>query len=75
MRWRGLPIFGLFLMLVGALMAAPPGAGSIEGDIQSAQAFGVSITLTAVAALLLTAVQAGRAGAGGARAEFDPSPF
>lgn len=70
MSWRGLPVFGLFLFVMAALMVAPALMAAGAGDWNSARAFGFCAVVVAVAALLITLAYFGRVSPTEARAEF-----
>ena len=61
MRWRGAPVFGLALVALGAMMAAPAALAWAEGDGAGAAAFGYSALVTLAAGFLLSVAMRRRA--------------
>ncbi len=61
MRWRGAPVFGLALIALAALMAAPAALAFAEGDARGASAFGYSALVTLAAGFLLSLAMRRRA--------------
>ncbi|MEM7269686.1 MAG: potassium transporter TrkG [Pseudomonadota bacterium] len=70
MSWRGLPVFGLFLFALAALMALPTGLAASLGLWQEAQAFGFCVVISVVAGALLSFAYYGRVSPTQAWAEF-----
>lgn len=59
MTWRGLSVFGLLLVLIGVMMAAPAALALSAGDAAVASAFGLSALIAIVAGGLLAIAQYG----------------
>lgn len=70
MSWRGLSVFGLLLLTVAAMMAAPAFVAATTGARAMASVFAMSGVITAVAAGLLLLATYRRTGRADTRAEF-----
>ncbi len=64
MAWRGLPVFGLFLVVLAAAMLAPALLALGQGETKVAAAFGYGALITAAAGAGVTVAMRGRAESG-----------